>query len=141
MSTKITDLEEIFSKHHLRLTKPRQIVFAVLQTAETPLAIGDIIKRCQSIDRVSIYRTLDLFVKLGIVEAVPVGWKHCYELTSIFQAHHHHLYCTNCSSLIDVHSKKLEELVAGIAAEYHFTAQEHKFEVSGICKNCTQPTT
>lgn len=141
MTSKLADLEDIFSKHQLRLTKPRQAIFATMQAAETPLAIGDIIKRCQNVDRVSIYRTLDLFVKLGLVAAVPVGWKHCYELTNLFQAHHHHLYCTNCGRLIDIHSKKLEELIAGIAGEYDFTAHEHKFEVSGTCKDCSKLTT
>lgn len=136
-----SELEVIFATHHLRLTKPRQVVFAALKAAQAPLAIGDIVKLCPQIDRVSIYRTLDVFVKLGIAEAVPVGWKQRYELTSPFQAHHHHLYCTNCGKLVDIHSKKLELVIASIARDYDFTPREHTFEVSGLCQKCSRTST
>lgn len=133
------ELEVIFAKHQLRMTKPRQKVFEILHNSTIPLSVGAIAKRCPEIDRVSIYRTIDLFVSLTIAEAVPLGWKQRYELTSPFMAHHHHLYCTGCGLLVDIHSKKLELLVAALAKDYDFATSEHKFEVSGLCKSC-QPT-
>jgi Fur family ferric uptake transcriptional regulator len=131
------DLEVLFADRQLRLTTPRRKVFEILHESETPLQIGEIIKNCPDIDRVSIYRTLELFTKLGITDIVPLGWKQRYELTSPFKPHHHHLYCTNCGKLIDVHSQKLEQVVAAIARDYNFSPTEHKFEVSGLCKECS----
>jgi Fur family ferric uptake transcriptional regulator len=138
MTSVYTELEVIFARKSLRMTTPRQLVFESLRGSEMPLAIGDIIKKCPSIDRVSIYRTIELFGELGIVEVVPTGWKQRYELTSPFKSHHHHLYCTNCHKLIDIHSKRLEQLVASIAKESGFIADEHKFEVSGLCNKCSK---
>ncbi|MDB5176733.1 MAG: Fur family transcriptional regulator [Candidatus Saccharibacteria bacterium] len=136
MTTVPSELEVIFAREQLRMTSPRLAVFDAMRSSEMPLSIGEITKKCSAIDRVSIYRTIDLFVQLGIAEAVPVGWKKQYELTSPFQSHHHHLYCSSCGSLVDIHSKKLEQIVAAIARDYDFAPSEHKFEVSGLCKNC-----
>lgn len=130
------ELEVIFAKHQLRMTTPRLAVFEVMRGSEMPLSIADITKKCPSVDRVSIYRTIELFVSLSIAEPISVGWKQRYELTSPFQSHHHHLYCMTCGKLIDIHSKKLEQLVAAIARDYNFTPAEHKFEVSGLCEKC-----
>lgn len=135
-----SELETLFARQGLRLTTPRKTVFQTLYASKHPLMIKDIVKSCPSIDRVSIYRTLELFVELAIVEIVPMGWKQRYELTSPFKPHHHHLYCTNCGTLIDVHSQKLELLVAAIAREYGFHPTEHKFEVSGLCADCKNKT-
>ncbi len=136
MTSVPSELEVIFARNQLRMTTPRQAVFEAMRASEMPLSIGDITKKCPDVDRVSIYRTIELFVSLAIAEAVPLGWKQRYELTSPFQSHHHHLYCTSCGALVDIHSKKLEQLVASIARDYDFTPAEHKFEVSGLCEKC-----
>lgn len=130
------ELETAFARAGLRLTLPRRDVFDALYTAKEPLMIKDIVRLCPNIDRVSIYRSLELFTQQGIAEIVPLGWKQRYELTSPFRSHHHHLYCTNCGKLIDVHSQKLELLVASITKHYGFTAKEHTFEISGTCSDC-----
>lgn len=138
MATVPAELDALFTREQLRMTTPRQTVFETLRASEMPLSIGDLTKKCPSVDRGSIYRTIELFVSLNIAEAVPVGWKQRYELTSPFKSHHHHLYCTACGKLTDIHSKKLEELVSIIAGEYDFNPTQHKFEVSGLCRNCQE---
>lgn len=131
-------LEKILSKNGLRITKPRQVVFAALSANSAPLQIGEIVKQCPSIDRVSVYRTIELFTELHIIESIPLGWKHQYELAGPFKPHHHHIYCTQCGQLIDIHSSNLESLVAQLAARYNFTVHTHKFEISGLCKQCRE---
>lgn len=130
------DLDRIFSRKNLRLTAPRRGLFEVLQSAKEPLSIAELAKACAHIDRVSIYRTVSLFESLNIVRSVPVGWKQKYELTTPFKAHHHHLYCSGCGLLIDVHSTDFEKLVADVATEHGFMPQDHTFEIKGLCKNC-----
>jgi len=130
------ELEVIFAREQLRLTKPRQVIFDVMHAAGAPLSIAAIAQLCPTIDRTSVYRTLELFVQLNIAEAVPHGWKQQYELTSPFKSHHHHLSCTNCGKIIDIHSKKFELLIANIAQENQFSAQDHTLEVRGLCSNC-----
>jgi Fur family transcriptional regulator, ferric uptake regulator len=132
----ISELETLFARKELRLTTPRRAVFSALYASNHPMMVGEVIKACANTDRVSIYRSIELFVGLNIIEVVPMGWKQRYELTSPFRPHHHHLYCTNCGALTDIHSQKLELLVAAVTKEHGFIPAEHKFEVSGICKKC-----
>lgn len=135
-----SELVAIFNREGLRITKPRQAVFAVLYASTSPLQIGEIARRCKGVDRVSVYRTIDLFIHHAIVVSVPLGWKQQYELASPFKPHHHHIHCTKCGTLTDIDSPKLEQLIADIAAEHTFTVQMHKFEISGYCAQCASVT-
>ena len=130
------ELEAIFAREGIRLTKPRKLIFKTLHDSDAPLSASLISQRCDSIDRVSVYRSLELFVRLGIARRVPIGWKQRYELTDPFRSHHHHLSCTKCGRLIDVHSQKFEQLVNTVVAEYNFVASDHTFEVRGLCEDC-----
>lgn len=130
------ELEAIFAREQLRLTAPRRAVFGVLQGSDAPLSASLIAKRCEAIDRTSIYRSVELFVTLGIAQSIPIGWKQRYELTGPFKSHHHHLSCTKCGQLIDVKSQKFEQLVSAVAQEYQFTAKDHTFEIRGVCHGC-----
>lgn len=130
------ELEVIFAREGLRLTEPRRAVFRLLTKSHEPLSIADIVKRAPKADRVSVYRTIDLFDRLGIVRSVSFGWKLRYELTSPFKAHHHHLSCTKCDKLIDVHSQKFEQIVASVSKEHGFAPEDHTFEINGVCRDC-----
>lgn len=130
------ELEAIFRHENLRLTTPRREIFTTLRNSKTPLSASMIARDCHAIDRVSIYRTIQLFLRLGIVESVPLGWKQRYELTGPFKSHHHHLTCVQCAKLIDVQSPQFERVVAEIANSHEFTAYDHTFEIRGYCKNC-----
>jgi Fur family transcriptional regulator, ferric uptake regulator len=129
-------LEQLFQAHHLRLTSPRRSVFRTLEQAHAPLFIHDIIKSCDDCDRTSIYRTLETFIKLGIVEIIPTGWKQRYELSDLFRAHHHHLQCVRCGELISIDTPKLEASIKAIADDHGYQLTSHHIELHGICKKC-----
>jgi Fur family transcriptional regulator, ferric uptake regulator len=67
---------------------------------------------------------------------VAHGWRTRYELSEIFTTHHHHATCTSCGALVAIRSDELEALVARLAAEHGFTAQQHQFEIQGLCPAC-----
>lgn len=136
------DLEPLLRRAGLRSTTPRKSVFAVLKNATRPLTTSEIIKTLPKTDKVSIYRTIDTFLRLGIITTVPQGWKPHYELASPLKPHHHHLFCNNCSRLIDVHTSDLEETITNVAKQHRFLVQAHSYEISGLCENCqaTRPT-
>lgn len=135
-ATMNADLEKILNQNNLRITRPRHVVFTALYSSAKPLQIGEIAKLCPSIDRVSVYRTIELFTQLHIIATIPLGWKQQYELAEPFKPHHHHIHCAQCGMLVDIHSSDLETLVSAIAARYNFAVQSHKFEISGLCQQC-----
>ena len=82
------------------VTKSRKLVFAVLDVSD-PLTIAEIIKACNGeLDRVTVYRTIDLFEKLQIIQKINMGWKYKIELSSPYQLHHHHMTCLKCDKMI-----------------------------------------
>lgn len=131
-------IDGLLKQHNLRLTKPRQQVFDVLQQSAVPLTISDIAKKCKNVDRASVYRTLVTFDQLHIVSAVAIGWKNYYELAEPFIPHHHHLYCIRCQNAEPIQTPELEQLVGYLSRKHQFTVVKHHFELEGICKNCQQ---
>ncbi|MDO4781422.1 MAG: Fur family transcriptional regulator [Candidatus Saccharibacteria bacterium] len=133
-------LTEILASHQQRLTTPRKAVFTALEQSSTPLSIQQLIARCPTINRTSIYRSLSLFTRLGIVSVVHVGWKQRYELAEPFAPHHHHLQCTQCHRIIDIETPELEQLITAISRRYHFQPTDHHFEIHGRCQACQRKT-
>ena len=129
-------LNEIFERHNLRLTKPRQQVFDILQNSDVPLTVGDIAKNCKNINRASIYRTLLMFDNLNIINTITISWKNYYELAEPFIPHHHHLYCISCQNAEPIQSQELEKLIDLIGKKHNFIVTKHHFELEGICEKC-----
>ena len=129
-------LEKIFRDKQLRLTEPRKDVFKVLDERDQPMTIGEIIKESHIAERTSVYRTLQLFTKLGIVDIIQVGWKQRYELAEPFKAHHHHLICVKCGALVKIDLPKLEKIINKIGDSYNYELVGHHVELQGICKDC-----
>lgn len=126
----------LLASRHLRSTTARRNVFNVLLAADTPLPIASIIKEVKASDRTSVYRAIQLFIELQIIEVIPFGWKTRYELSGNFKPHHHHLICSSCGSSISIKPSALERLVSTIANEHHFAPTSHHFEIYGTCKKC-----
>lgn len=127
---------QALQRRHLRATEPRKKVFLALTDAKKPLSMAAIMTICEPIDRVTLYRTLAVFVEVGIVRIVPVGWKRLYELTESFTPHHHHMMCTQCGSVIDIMSPEIETYIARVVADAAFMELSHTIEIQGLCSRC-----
>lgn len=132
----MTQLEDLFKEHQLRLTEPRKDVFSILNSHDEPLTIGEIIKSSKFAERTSVYRTLEMFRKIGVVDIIQVGWKQRYELADPFKAHHHHLVCIKCGELKKIEQPKLEKLVSKIASAHNYELTAHHVELQGVCAEC-----
>lgn len=132
----MTTYNALLRQHNMRNTAPRRRVFEYLLAADAPLAIADIIAACPTVDRVTIYRSLEVLTEIGAVQVVPMGWKQRYEVTSLFRSHHHHLHCSSCGSVVDIASARIERLVQDIAEQHNFTPLNHTFEIAGRCGRC-----
>ena len=124
-------------QHGRSITVQRRQVFDALQTAQ-PLTMHEIVARCSDVDRASVYRTITLFERLGIVLRLQTGWKYRLELSDTFLAHHHHATCLQCGRIISLHEDtKLERLLHSVAAQHQFSLTGHQIELRGYCHDCT----
>lgn len=126
-------------QHGQSITRTRLLVFEALQDQE-PLTMQQLIDRCSvPIDRASIYRTVTLLERLGIIQRLQIGWKYRLELSDAYHHHHHHLTCNHCGTTISLpENEELEKLMDTLAQAQHFTMQRHQLEIQGLCKNCRQ---
>jgi len=137
MSEPIEQLEQTLKKNSFSLTAARRTVFLALQGHE-PQSMHDLVVRCgNGVDRASIYRTIALFERLGIVQRLQMGWKYKLELTGSFVHHHHHLSCVNCGKIIALpEDDVLEARLHTLAAAKRFQPQDHQLEIRGLCVDC-----
>lgn len=132
----VTKLSKTLRDNGYSLTNPRQIVFDALQDAE-PQTMQQVVKACPEIDQSSVYRVIDLFIKLGIVQKLQIGWKYKLELSDEFHDHHHHLTCTRCGKIIPFEEgKRFEQYLQFISKAHDFEVRDHQLEIQGLCSSC-----
>lgn len=130
-------LQKILKDNGYSLTKPRLLVCNLLD-GHDPQSMAELIKKATGqIDRASLYRTVALFEKLGIVQRIYIGWKYKIELSDIFTHHHHHISCLNCGKIVAITEEdEIEQLIDNLASRHNFVAQKHQLEIRGLCPNC-----
>ena len=120
------------------LTKSRQAVFTILSNGN-PLTMSELVKLCGSIDRASVYRSVELFEKISVAHRLYTGWKYRIELTENFDHHHHHATCTECGrNIVLEEDTSFETAIQKLANQYHFSVTSHQVELSGLCEMCRQ---
>ena len=130
------DLELILREAGQSVTRPRLAVFETLAHADTPLKNGEIARRTIGVDRASVYRTLELFTRLGITTTTIRGWTPLTELAEPFKPHHHHITCEACGRVVEIENSTLEDVLSLIAGRHTFTLTTHTVELTGLCANC-----
>lgn len=130
-------LHKVLKNNSLRITEARNTVFDLLWDRE-PQTMSQIEKQASgAIDRTSIYRTINLYEKLGLVQRIIIGWKYKLELSDVFTKHHHHISCLSCGRVVSIkEDAMIEKMIRIFAHKYGFKDERHQFEIQGYCKKC-----
>lgn len=137
MHKSLESLAATLKSHGYSVTKSRKAVFIALLDRE-PQSIGEVTKTVgNTVDRASVYRVLALFESLNIVERLPIGWKHKFELSDAFSEHHHHATCIRCGKIVPFEeSNVIKRELKKQAEAIGFLETNHQLEVRGICGAC-----
>jgi Fur family ferric uptake transcriptional regulator len=131
-----------------RWTLPRDVILGLLSQTDKHLSAKEIYaslyKMYPGIGLTTVYRTLDLLARMGIVTRVSIGdGQNRYELKGDSKKdHHHHLVCSRCGKIINYRDFVQEELELvkktekGLAERYNFVIKDHNIEFQGLCENC-----
>lgn len=125
---------------NLPVTQQREAIAQVLFFAAEHLSVDDIERglnaRGMHVGKATIYRTLDLLTRSGLVKEHDFGegFKR-YEPAS-GQSHHEHLICLGCGRVVEFVHDRVERMVALIAEEAQFRHQHHRLEIYGYCEEC-----
>ena len=126
----------------VRLTKQRRAILSVIETAKQHLDAGQILRKAQKIDaeidRVTVYRTLGLLKRHGLIDELDLmhfrGEAHFYERRT--GRDHLHMTCLRCGKVIEFESQLFEKLKASVEKECHFKIAVARMEIGGYCRSC-----
>ena len=88
------------------------------------------------ISRATVYRTLELLVKSGMVRRVHLGEEHYHYEHVTGNSHHDHLICTTCGSVIEFNDPEIEQRQREVCARKRFTPTFHNLQILGVCDSC-----
>ncbi len=122
-----------------RLTAPRRAVAGLIAARDGHFTAAQLVADARSlhlgVGRATIFRALDLFASLDLVERIDLpGGDHAY--VACEPAHHHHAICTGCGRSFDVADSGLAEILGEIGRRSSFRVTEHRLEVFGLCAAC-----
>lgn len=138
MSTDDLELyKKVMTEHGNSLTRTRETVFKILIGPE-PQSMNMIVSKVKGrVDRVSVYRSIELFEKIGLAHRITTGWKYKIELSDQFNSHHHHLSCLGCSKTIDIEDEQhIDQFIKTVTDKHGFQVRRHQFEIDGYCNDC-----
>lgn len=139
------DSQQLFVKilrdHGASNTTVRRAIFEIL-TAHDLITMRQLTDLAANhADTASVYRTIELFERLGIIHKVYTGWKYRVELSDAFRPHHHHAICRVCGRVIPLdENEELEQLIQKWAAQHSIRHATHSLEITGVCSNCPTPS-
>lgn len=141
--------ENRLKESNYRLTRPRKVIMDVLRNTSEHLSTEEIYQQVYqvypAIGLTTVYRTLELFVQVGLVHKFEFGdGKARYEINFGPEAtgHHHHLVCVRCKRIIDYSDFVDEELELirkterALQSHHDFDIQNHIIEFYGLCGDC-----
>ncbi|MEP7284930.1 MAG: Fur family transcriptional regulator [Chloroflexota bacterium] len=124
-----------------KLTGPRLTILEILEHSAGHITSAELLaqveQRDPSIGRASVFRTLDLMIKLGIVWTTVQGGSTVHYML-MPGGHHHHIICTACNKLIEFEDCRLGTLIDNLQREYGVQVEGHLLELYGICKDCRE---
>lgn len=135
------DYEKILVVSGVEATVNRIHVLEAIGNNNYPLTAMDIftiVDRMQSINRVTVYRILDLLVEKKILERLNVGSRAAYYGLAPNENHapHPHFYCTECGQMDCLNSESIHINTDRLRKTFPGKIKKVEIRVDGICKNC-----
>ncbi len=134
---------EILVEKNLSITSPRTLIIEEIIKNKNPISIESLQKQLEGKVALStLYRALNDLKSVDIIkEFTTTDSITMFEVVSLHEDHHHHLFCTSCGNIVDINlSKKFEKNidleVSKIEKNFNFDIKDHTLELLGLCSRC-----
>ena len=123
------------------LTNQRRLLLELLRDAEGHIDAKELYRRAstrdESISPATVYRSLNLFTELGLVDEMRLGGIRCYY--EIKQSpEHQHLVCRGCSKVMEFQNPHFQELIEAVWREHGFKVTKAELFLEGYCLECEE---
>ncbi|MBD1834645.1 transcriptional repressor [Trichocoleus sp. FACHB-90] len=138
-----TSLKAELNERGWRLTPQRETILNVFQHLPRGqhLSAEDLYELLHSesedISLSTIYRTLKLMARLGILRELELaeGHKH-YELNQPYPHHHHHLICVRCNKTIEFKNDSILKTGTRTAKKEGYHLLDCQLTIHAVCPSC-----
>jgi Fur family transcriptional regulator, ferric uptake regulator len=119
----------------------RHRILEVIGNNSSPLSarqIFDILSRTENINRVTVYRILDLLVEKTLVDRINGGGRSFLYGLAPNDNHpaHPHFYCKSCGNLECLNPHSLRVDLQPMQRTFPGVIENVAVRVDGVCKNC-----
>lgn len=120
-------------------TLQRRLLLDTLREAKGDLDARElyqrVIEKNPHISQSTVYRNLQLFKKLGLVDERRLDEMHCYyEIKA--STEHYHMVCVTCGRVLEFESPLVNQLIAGVGRNSDFVVARAVLYLEGHCHNC-----
>jgi len=141
MKKELEALRKYLSAHKLKLTRTRLLIFEEIFSSKkihpNAYEIFQALKeKGHKISLATIYRTLNLLVKSGLVSEIDLGEGHSHYEPEIVKSTHGHLVCLSCGRVQEFSDEKILAMLNKIGKESRFKTDKFSIQVFGYCKSC-----
>jgi Fur family ferric uptake transcriptional regulator len=125
----------------LPVTQQREAIAEAVFASSEHLSVEELEQKLRAggerIGKATIYRTLEMLVKSGLVEEHDFGegFKR-YEHLFGQQLVREHLVCTECGNVTDIHSPELVRMQEDVARRRGFLPSRYRLQIYGLCAAC-----
>ncbi|MGA2387335.1 MAG: transcriptional repressor [Candidatus Sulfotelmatobacter sp.] len=135
-------LQAHFAERGIRMTQQRRAILRVMETATKHLDAAQLLRKAQkldaSVDRSTVYRTLQLLKRHGLIDELDLmhihGEGHYYERK--LNRDHIHMACLRCGKIMEFVSDVFEELKRQVEKDCRFRIVVSRLEIGGYCTAC-----
>lgn len=131
------------SRQGLRLTPQRLMILSEIEASESHVSAEEIHRRIAerypNVNISTVYRTLELLHRLGLVTETDLG-EGRVRYHPAEKGHHHHLVCEGCGAIIDLDDALLDPLKDELRRRYGFAAELSHLAILGRCADCSKKT-
>lgn len=135
------DIARLLSRQGYRMTPQRLMILSAIENSDDHISAEEIhtqvAARFPNVNISTVYRTLDLLEKLGMVTKTDLGGGRV-RYHPADKGHHHHLVCRSCGAIIDLDELLLSPLKEALLQKYGFIADLRHLAIMGQCVNCNK---
>lgn len=128
------------ARQGLRLTPQRLMILAEIEASESHISAEEIHRRIAerypNVNISTVYRTLELLHRLGLVTETDLG-EGRVRYHPADKGRHHHLVCEGCGAIIDLDDALLDPLKEELRRRYGFAAELKHLAILGRCEKCS----
>lgn len=135
-------IQNSLKERGIRLTRQRRILLDLLDRSGRHLNADTLyqmaIERDPKLNRVTVYRTLKLLKKGGLIDELDLmhveGDQHYYE--SRLKQEHAHLICLRCGKVEEFFGEPLQKMRKQVEDNLGFKIVSARTEMGGYCPDC-----